>query len=140
MCDMACVYDPACSLAEPIKGRLFTKLLLYCWQREYDKRPYVNFQFRRVDFEERLNRRYHCIRDFRIIVNFLLQCCQRSVSIWSVGLSNWDPRLLQDFVRSLQPVWQIELKLMRLPYEFFVMLRLKAQFMKVKELSLEGKC
>ncbi|TDG51748.1 hypothetical protein AWZ03_001808 [Drosophila navojoa] len=138
MCDMVCTYDPACPPAARIKGRLFTVLLLYCWQREYDKRPYENFQFRRLDFEERMNRRYHCIRDFRTIVNFLLQCQMHSVSIWSVGLSNWDARLLQDFVLSLQFVRQIELKLMRLPHEFFVMLRLKAPKMKLKELSLEG--
>ncbi|SPP74444.1 protein NLRC3 [Drosophila guanche] len=141
MCDIGlpCGYDPGrCMDAPREKRRLFTILLLYCWQREYDKRPFMKFQFRRLDFEERLGRRYHCIRDFRIIVNFLLRRPLQEVSIWSVVVSNWDAKLLQEFARSLIPVWKIELKLMQLPTEFFVMLRLNAAQMQVSELNLEG--
>ncbi|BFG04399.1 uncharacterized protein DMAD_03381 [Drosophila madeirensis] len=141
MCDIGlpCGYDPSrCMDAPTEKRRLFTILLLYCWQREYDKRPYMKFQFRRLDFEERLGRSYHCIRDFRIIVNFLLRRPLQEVSIWSVVVSHWDAKLLQEFARSLIPVWKIELKLMQLPTEFFVMLRLNAAQMHVSELNLEG--
>ncbi|ALC40786.1 CG8197 [Drosophila busckii] len=139
MCDLPCVYNANnCLEGTPIKGRTFNILLLYCWQREYDKRPYKHFQFRRLDFEERMNRRYHCLRDFRTIVNFLLQRRLHSVSISSVVVSNWNARMLQDFVRSLLSVPKVELKLMRLPHEFFVMLRLKVRQMKLRELSLEA--
>ncbi|XP_017150734.1 leucine-rich repeat-containing protein 34 [Drosophila miranda] len=141
MCDVGlpCVYDPGqCTAPVTVKPRLFTIMLLHCWQREYDKRPYRKFQFRRLDFEERIGRRYHCIRDFRIIVNFLLRRSLLEVSIWSVVVSNWDAKLLQEFALSLIRVWKIELKLMQLPTEFFVMLRLNAAKMEVVELSLEG--
>ncbi|XP_064542932.1 leucine-rich repeat-containing protein 34 [Drosophila montana] len=139
MCDIPCVHD-ATKCQEPtiIKGRTFPVLLLYCWHREYDKRPYEHFQFRRLDFEERMNRGYHCIRDFRTIVNYLQQRRLKSVFISSVVVSIWDARLVQDFVRSLQNVPKIELKLMRLPVEFFVMMRLNVQKMKLRQLSLEG--
>ncbi|XP_017044379.1 leucine-rich repeat-containing protein 34 [Drosophila ficusphila] len=134
-----CEYDPkACPSPPPQKSRLFTILLLYCWQREYDKRPYRAFQFSRLKFEERMGRKFHCIRDFRIIVNYLLRRPQLSVSITGVVVSNWDPGLLKDFVRALIPVWYVELKLMRFPNEFFVMLCLNAAKMNVSHLSLEG--
>lgn len=140
MCELNCEYDQSCSeWPEPLKPRLFTVLLLHCWQREYDKRPYQNFQFRRLEFQERMNRKYHCIKDLRVIVNFLLQNLLTSVSITAIFLSAWDPHLLKQFARSLIPVSKIELKLMLcLPREFFVMLRLNADKMVVKELSFEG--
>ncbi|KAH8407468.1 hypothetical protein KR222_001698 [Zaprionus bogoriensis] len=139
MCERLCDYDIACSAElPPVKGRVLTVLLLYCWQREYDKRPYRSFQFRKLEFEERMKRNYHCIRDLHVIVNFLLQRQLLSVSIWSIPVSNWDVSLLKDFVKSLLPVPRIELKLMRLPEEFFVLLRLKAKEMQVSDLSLEG--
>lgn len=140
MCEPNCQYNAACSVPEePYKRRLFTVLLLYCWQREYDKRPYKDFQFRRLDFEERMRRQYHVTRDLRIITKFLHQRPQHSVSISAIFVSNLDAHLLQDFAKSLLPVSKIELKFMQLPLEFFVMLRLNADKMQVKELSLEGK-
>lgn len=140
MCELISEYDQSCShWAEPPKPRRFTVLLLYCWQREYDKRPYENFQFRRLEFQERMNRKYHCIKDLRVIVKFLLQKVLTSVSITAIFLSAWDAHLLKEFARSLIPVTKIELKLMLwLPKEFFVMLRLNADKMVVKELSFEG--
>ncbi|KAH8401004.1 hypothetical protein KR009_002363 [Drosophila setifemur] len=141
MCDIVlpCAYNPKeCPAPLPPKSRLFTILLLYCWQREYDHRPYRRFQFRRLEFEERIGRLYHCIRDFRIIVNYLLRRPQLSVSISSVVVSSWDAGLLKEFARALIPCWYIELKLMRLPHEFFVMLRLNVARMDVSQLSLEG--
>lgn len=141
MCEANCQYNFACSApAEPYKGRLFTVLLLYCWQREYDKRPYKDFQFRRLEFEERMHRKYHVTRDLRIITKFLHQRPQHSVSISSIFVGNLDSQLLKEFAKSLLPVSKIELKFMRLPLEFFVMLRLNADKMQLKELSLEGKC
>lgn len=140
MCDLNCEYDQTCSHWEPPpKPPLFTVLLLYCWQREYDKRPYVNFQFSRLEFQERMHRKYHCIHDLRVIVRFLLQAKLTSVSITAIVVSAWDAHLLKEFARSLIPVAKIELKLMLLlPREFFVMLRLNAEKMVVKELSFEG--
>ncbi|XP_030387526.1 uncharacterized protein LOC115634108 [Scaptodrosophila lebanonensis] len=139
MCDMPCDYDPCCCLAPPpVKGRLFTIMLLYCWQTEYDKRPYRHFRFSRLDFEERMNRKYHCIRDFRTVVNFMLRRHLFSASISSTVVSNWDVTLLRDFVRSLIPLHKIELRLMQLPREFFVMLRLNVRKMMVVDLNLEG--
>ncbi|XP_017003943.2 leucine-rich repeat-containing protein 34 [Drosophila takahashii] len=141
MCELVlpCEYNPkACPRPLPEKSRLFTILLLYCWQREYDERPYRQFQFKRLLFEERIGRKYHCIRDFRIIVNYLLRRHQLSVKISSLVVSNWDAGLLKDFARSLIPVWYIDLNLMRFPHEFFVMLRLNAKKMNVSQLSLEG--
>ncbi|EDV59432.1 uncharacterized protein LOC6541072 [Drosophila erecta] len=141
MCDVVlpCEYNPkACPRPAAEKSRLFTILLLYCWQREYDKRPYRQFEFKRLVFEERIGRKYHCIRDFRIIVNYLQRRPQLAVKMSSLVVSNWDARLLKDFVRSLIPVWYIDLNLMRFPHEFFVMLRLNAAKMNVSQLSLEG--
>ncbi|XP_002068841.2 dynein regulatory complex subunit 5 [Drosophila willistoni] len=142
MCDVGlpCDYDPcSCPKPPPVPGRKFTTLLLHCWQREYDKRPYKNFQFRRLDFEERMNRKYHCLRDFRVIVRYLTECHKmHSVSISSIVISNWETRIMREFVRALRKVMQIELKLMKLPYEFFVMMRLSASVWKVTHLSLEG--
>ncbi|XP_017093424.2 leucine-rich repeat-containing protein 34 [Drosophila bipectinata] len=140
MCEVVlpCNYNPVACPSVPSKGRLFTILMLYCWQREYDKRPYKHFQFKILDFEKRIGRRYHCIRDLGLIVNYLLQRPQISVSITGVPVSNWDSHLLKEFAHSLIPAWYIELKLMRLPLEFFVMLRLNASHMDVCMLSLEG--
>ncbi|XP_060653587.1 leucine-rich repeat-containing protein 34 [Drosophila nasuta] len=136
---LPCKYAPNSNVEESIiKGRLLSTLLLECWQREYDKRPYTNFRFRRLDFEERLKRRYHCLGDFRVIVKFLFKYELSSVSIWSIFISKADPHLLRDFVHTLLHVPRIELKLMHLPEEFFVMLRLNANKMKVGTLSLEG--
>jgi len=142
MCEVVlpCEYNPlACPRPSPEKSRLFTILLLYCWQREYDERPYRQFQFNRLQFEERIGRKYHCIRDFRIIVNYLLRRPQLSVKMSGLNVSNWDAGLLKDFARSLIPVWYIDLNLMHFPHEFFVMLRLNANKMNVSQLSLEGK-
>ncbi|XP_016971236.2 leucine-rich repeat-containing protein 34 [Drosophila rhopaloa] len=141
MCDviLPCEYNPKeCPSTSPEKSRLFTILLLYCWQNEYDKRPYQQFQFKKLEFEDRIGRKYHCIRDFRVIVNYLLQRHQLAVKITGLVVSNWDARLLKDFARSLIPVWYIELTLMRFPHEFFVMMRLNALKMDVSQLSLEG--
>ncbi|XP_017126350.1 leucine-rich repeat-containing protein 34 [Drosophila elegans] len=141
MCEVVlpCEYNPKeCPSPLPEKSRLFTKLLLYCWQREYDKRPYQQFQFKRLEFEERIGRKYHCVRDFRVIVNYLLRRHQLAVKFSGVNVSNWDAGLLKDFARSLIPVWYIELNMMRLPHEFFVMLRLNAKKMDVSQLNLEG--
>ncbi|KAH8297140.1 hypothetical protein KR044_005327 [Drosophila immigrans] len=139
MCELPCHYAPGFNDQKlMIRGRKLSILLLQCWQREYDKRPYANFQFRRLDFEERLNRRYHCLEDFRVIVHFLLKRSFSSVSIWSIVVSKSEPHLLRDFANSLLNVPRIELKLMHLPEEFFVLLRQNATKMKVVSLSLEG--
>ncbi|XP_034478014.1 leucine-rich repeat-containing protein 34 [Drosophila innubila] len=139
MCEQLCGNDLSCSLnLPPIKGRPFPVLLLSCWQREYDVRPYNKFKFSRLDFEERMNRNFRCISDLHTIVKFMLQRRLLSVSISGVVVSNRDAGLLQSFVRSLSSVSKIELKLMRLPYEFFVMLRLNVHKMKLCELSLKG--
>ncbi|KAH8320417.1 hypothetical protein KR067_002812 [Drosophila pandora] len=140
MCEVVlpCNYNPLDCPSSPPKSRLFSILMLYCWQREYDKRPYNHFQFKILDFEERIGRRYHCIRDFGLIVNYLLKRPQISVSITGVPISNWDSHLLKKFAHSLIPAWYIELKLCRLPLEFFVMMRLNASSMDVCSLSLEG--
>ncbi|KAL7737403.1 hypothetical protein ACLKA6_013005 [Drosophila palustris] len=139
MCEHPCGKDLSCSLdAKPVKDRPFPILLLSCWQREYDERPYNKFKFSRLDFEERMNRRYRCISDFHTIVKFMSQRRLLSVSISSIVVSNRDAGLLQKFVRSLLTVPRIELKLMRLPHEFFVMLRLNVHKMKTSELSLTG--
>lgn len=140
MCEPNCEYNEAFSApAKPFKARLFTPLLLYCWQREYDKRPYKNFQFRRLKFEERMQRRYHSTRDLRIITKYLLEKSQHSVLISGVFLSSLDSQLLKEFARSLLPVSTIELKLMRITIEFYSMMCLNAAKMQVKELNLEGK-
>ncbi|KAI8036943.1 hypothetical protein M5D96_010259, partial [Drosophila gunungcola] len=129
--DLPCEYNPKeCPTPSPEKSRLFTNLLLCCWQREYDKRPYQQFQFKRLEFEDRIGRKYNCVRDFRRH--------QLAVKFSGVNVSNWDAGLLKDFARSLIPVWYIELNLMRLPHEFFVMLRLNAKKMDVSQLNLEG--
>ncbi|KAH8253173.1 hypothetical protein KR032_003961 [Drosophila birchii] len=139
MCEvlLPCNYQPKLCL-DGGKSPLFTILLLRCWQREYDKRPFHDFQFKRLEFEERMRRKYHCIRDFRVIVNYLLSRQQHSVTITGVVVSNWDANLLKDFVRSLLPLSAIHLNLMRLPTEFFAMLCLNANKMDVMELCLDG--
>ncbi|KAH8285423.1 hypothetical protein KR054_008988 [Drosophila jambulina] len=139
MCEvqLPCIYQPKESLEEG-KSPLFTVLLLSSWQREYDKRPYRDFRFRRLEFEERMRRKYHCIRDFRVIVNYLLSRRLRSVTITGAVVSNWDAHLLKDFVRSLTSLSAIHLNLMRLPTEFFAMLCLNAKKMDVMELCLDG--
>ncbi|XP_017066018.1 leucine-rich repeat-containing protein 34 isoform X2 [Drosophila eugracilis] len=141
MCEviLPCEYNPKeCPSLPKEKPRLFTNLLLYCWQREYDKRPYRQFQFKRLEFEERIGRKYHCIRDLRVIVNYLLRRPQLSVNISSLVVSNWDAGLLKDFIRALIPVWYIDLTLMNFPHEFFVMMRLNAGKLNVSHLSLQG--
>jgi len=141
MCEHPCGTELlSCSESPALKVRPLSILLLSCWQREYDVRPYDKFKFSRLDFEERMNRRYHYIEDFYAIVNFMLQRRFLSVSISAVVVSNCDAHLLQRFVRSLLPVARIELKLMQLPHEFFVMLCLNVHKMKVSELSFNGKC
>lgn len=140
MCEQLCGNDLHCGVdIPPVKGRSFPVLLLSCWQREYDVRPYNKFRFSRLDFEERMNRSYRCLKDLHTIVKFMLQRRLLSVSISGIVVSNRDAKLLRNFVLSLSTVPKIELKLMRLPYEFFVMLRLKAYKMKLCELSLMGK-
>ncbi|KAH8258094.1 hypothetical protein KR038_005686 [Drosophila bunnanda] len=139
MCEIVlpCIYQPKESFDER-KTPLFTVLLLRCWQREYDQRPYRHFRFKRLEFEDRMRRKYHCIRDFRVIANYLLSRRLRSVTITGVVVSNWDANLLKDFARSLFPLTSIHLKLMRLPSEFFAMLCLNAKKMDVMELCLDG--
>ncbi|KAH8314541.1 hypothetical protein KR059_011992 [Drosophila kikkawai] len=139
MCEvlLPCTYQPKESLDDG-HTPLFTTLLLRCWQREYDQRPYRDFRFKRLEFEERMRRKFHCVRDFRVIVNYLLSRRLRSVTITGVVVSNWDANLLKDFVRSLIPLSSIHLNLMRLPSEFFAMLCLNAKKMDVMELCLDG--
>ncbi|KAH8355695.1 hypothetical protein KR200_005305 [Drosophila serrata] len=139
MCEilLPCNYQPKESLDDR-KSPLFTLLLLRSWQREYDQRPYKHFQFKRLEFEDRMRRKYHCIRDFRVIVNYLLSQRMRSATITGVVVSNWDAILLKDFVRSLNPLSSIHLNLMQLPSEFFAMLCLNAKNMDVMELCLDG--
>lgn len=114
-------------------------LLLDCWQREYDKRPYRHFKFERLKFEERLGRDYDPKEDFPVIVLFLTKRALCSVKIVGLTISNENISQIDDFVRTLLALQRVELKLMDLPIEFFQLLAFKSQNMKIIDLSLEGK-
>ncbi|KAI8128434.1 hypothetical protein FF38_10020 [Lucilia cuprina] len=120
------------------KFRPLTLLLLDCWQREYDKRPYRNFKFERIQFEERLERNYDSKQDFTTIVLFLKKRSLYSIKLVGLTLHQQPVRIIYDFVEALQKLKRIELKLMELPLEFFQILDYNAELMKLKELSLEG--
>ncbi|XP_037824317.1 uncharacterized protein LOC119612579 [Lucilia sericata] len=133
MCDYPC--------SNPVIEKKFhplTLLLLDCWQREYDKRPYRYFKFERLKFEERFKRNYDPKQDFTIIVLFLKKRSIYSIKLVGLALKQHPVSMIYDFVESFQKLRRIELKLMELPLEFFQILDYNAELMKLKELSLEG--
>ncbi|XP_067633806.1 protein CARMIL [Eurosta solidaginis] len=131
-------YKPCASSFYKKPRRLLTTLLLDCWQREYDKRPYRNFRFSLIDFEGRMQRKFHSVYDFAIIVAFLQKRVMCTVRITGIDLSPDEHEILYSFVDSLLKVRRIELRLMNLPSRFFDLLGDRVEIMKVKELILEG--
>uniref|UniRef100_A0A1A9WK08 Uncharacterized protein n=1 Tax=Glossina brevipalpis TaxID=37001 RepID=A0A1A9WK08_9MUSC len=131
MCDynISCYYE---SPAEEFRG--LSVLMLDCWQREYDKRPYRHFRFVRLDFEERFKREYYPTKDFPHIVYFMQW--RRLSSVQLVGFRIYT--MLDGFVEALTNLKRIELKLMDLPLLFFQLFRDKINNIHVEELSLEG--
>ncbi|KAM7344417.1 NACHT, LRR and PYD domains-containing protein 9C [Cochliomyia hominivorax] len=133
MCEYPCVTP------EPeIKFRKLTLVLLDCWQREYDKRPYRSFQFQRLMFEERFNRNFDPQQDFPIIVQFLKERSLCSVKLVGFRVLFSDYSIIEDFVKALQKFKSVELKLMELPSHFFKIMAQNVKRMRIKELSLEG--
>ncbi|XP_011213066.1 protein NLRC3 isoform X1 [Bactrocera dorsalis] len=124
--------------SEKISNRPFTRLLLDCWQREYDKRPYRKFRFNLLEFEERLRRKFHPVYDFLVIVSFLKKRALCTVRLTGIHLLPYEHDVLQSFIESLVTVCRIELRLMQLPTRFFELLGDRAAHMNVKELILEG--
>ncbi|CAD6998649.1 unnamed protein product [Ceratitis capitata] len=119
-------------------GRPLTSLLLDCWQREYDKRPYRMFRFNIVDFEERMQRKFHAVYDFLIIVSFLKKRPLCTARLTGIHLLPYEHEVIHSFVESLAKIRRIELRLMHLPTIFFEQLGNKFALMNVKELILEG--
>ncbi|XP_073846879.1 uncharacterized protein [Musca autumnalis] len=130
---------PCYETPSPQKYRHLSLLLLDCWQREYDSRPYRNFIFERLMFEERIQRLYDPVRDFATIVRFI-ETRSQLLSIKIVGLEivSYEIELLQKFVESFSNLRSIQLKLMILPTEFFALLAKTVDQMSVEELVLEG--
>ncbi|XP_065370441.1 uncharacterized protein LOC135962442 [Calliphora vicina] len=131
--------DYPCSISIPKKKfRKLTMLLLDCWQREYDKRPYRNFKFERLKYEDRLDRNYDPEQDFVTIILFLRKRFLRSIKLVALNVMHQQNAIINEFVESLQKIRHIELKLMNLPAEFFQSLANNVEQMKMVELSLEG--
>ncbi|XP_011194609.1 protein NLRC3 [Zeugodacus cucurbitae] len=118
--------------------RPFTLLLLDCWQREYDRRPYRNFRFNLLEFENRLRRKFHPVYDFLVVVSFLKRRTLCTVRLTGIHLLPYEHDVLLSFIESLVPVSRIELRLMQLPTRFFELLQNRGARMKVKDLILEG--
>ena len=133
MCEYPCVVP----VIEK-KFRYLTLILLDCWQREYDKRPYRCFKFERLMFEERFKRKYHFIKDFPVIVEFLQKRYLNSMKLVGLDLTTYMLQTLYDFAESLKRYKFIELKLMNLPTTFFEVMANNVDHMKLTELSLEG--
>uniref|UniRef100_A0A1B0GCD9 Uncharacterized protein n=1 Tax=Glossina morsitans morsitans TaxID=37546 RepID=A0A1B0GCD9_GLOMM len=128
-CNIPCYREP------PRKEfRALSVLMLDCWQREYDKRPYRNFRFDRLHFEERFERKYYPTRDFPHIVYFMQW--RRLSSVKLVGFRVFT--MLDCFVEALTNLKRIELKLMDLPLLFFQLFRDNIHNIHVEELILEG--
>ncbi|XP_075166856.1 uncharacterized protein LOC142238977 [Haematobia irritans] len=132
-CHRPCFDDPPSH-----KYRHLSVLLLDCWQREYDKRPYRNFIFDRLDFVDRLKRPYDNVCDFATIIEFIKTRNLTSIQLKGLQIMTNREDLLYDFVENLAKLRKIILKLMQLPSEFFWCLETKVDIMKVKELTLEG--
>uniref|UniRef100_A0A1A9VTA9 Uncharacterized protein n=1 Tax=Glossina austeni TaxID=7395 RepID=A0A1A9VTA9_GLOAU len=129
-CNTPCYREPP-----PKEFRALSVLMLDCWQREYDKRPYRNFRFDRLHFEERFERKYNPTRDFPHIVYFMQW--RRLSSVKLVGFRVFT--MLDGFVEALTNLKSIELKLMDLPLLFFQLFRDNIHNIHVEELILEGK-
>lgn len=128
-----CHYRPRFKLS-PKKNRELTVLLLDCWQREYDRRPYKHFRFDRLSMEERLHRNYNPCKDFPIIVQFLQKNILTSAQIVGIKvISN-----VEEFVAALINVSRVALRLMSLPLSFYVNLERIIEFSHIKFLSFEG--
>ncbi|XP_037897306.1 uncharacterized protein LOC119642281 [Glossina fuscipes] len=128
-CNISCYREPP-----PKEFRGLSVLMLDCWQREYDKRPYRNFRFDRLHFEERFERKYYPTRDFPYIVYFMQW--RRLSSVKLVGFRVFT--MLDGFVEALTNLKRIELKLMDLPLLFFQLFRDNVHNIHVEELILEG--
>lgn len=67
---MECDICADIALKEARLSRKLTKLMLDCWQREYDRRPYVNLVFHGKIFEKKFHRKMTA-DDFLTILTFL---------------------------------------------------------------------
>ncbi|XP_053964938.1 uncharacterized protein LOC128867593 [Anastrepha ludens] len=135
MCE---IYKRCPQPVERKSKRLLTCLLLDCWQREYDQRPYRNFRFDALDFEERMHRKFHPVYDFMVIVRFLKERTLCTARLTGFNLLPYEHEVLQSFTESLTNLRRIEFRLIYLPTRFFELLRDRVALMSVKELILEG--
>lgn len=129
-----CRYRPHLR-SPPCKPRDLTVLLLDCWQREYDVRPYKHFRFDRHDMEQRLNRKFISCRDFPRIVEFLQKNSSISAQITSISIQ----KNIEEFVAALITVQRVALRRCNIPLSFFDYLENIIEFSHIKFLSLEGK-
>lgn len=134
MCEYPCVVP-----LTKEKFRPLTLILLDCWQREYDKRPYRHFQFERLMLEQRIERKYNFMQDFPIIVLFLQKRHLNSLKLVGLDLTTYMLKNFYDFMETLKRFKFIELKQMNLPTLFFQLLAVNVDHMNLTELSLEGK-
>lgn len=128
-CYCPCYYEPPAK-----KWRKLSVLLLECWQREYDQRPYYNFKFDRMDMESRLERSFSFLKDFPIIVDFLLK--KPLISCQIVGIQA--VTALENFTLALLNIRYIKLNLLYVPNTFFKLLENNVHKMRITNLSLEG--
>ncbi|XP_037951175.1 leucine-rich repeat-containing protein 34 [Teleopsis dalmanni] len=126
-----------CYVTPPTPFKHLTILLLDCWQREYDKRPYRHFRFSRLEFEEKMNRTFLFYLDFKVIVKFIDLRILKSVVLRGVFVIG-EPDIVATFLKVLRPVKRIELLLMHLPDLFFKILGECGLVMSATNLILDG--
>lgn len=134
-----CDHEVPCFHETPLQEfRPLTLLMLDCWQREYDKRPYRNFTLDRLQFEQRMQRLYDPVRDLVTIVEFINKRSLLSLKLVGLQIVPQTCELIQQFIVSLSNLQEIVLKYVGLPNEFFVLLESNVDKMKVKVLVLKG--
>lgn len=128
-----CQYRPRLK-SPPSKPRELSVLMLDCWQREYDHRPYRHFRFDCLTMQNRLRRNYNPCKDFPKIVQFLQKNKLTSVQIVGIKVvAN-----VEEFVAAINNVSRVALRLMNLPLSFYTNLERIIQFSHIKFLNLEG--
>ncbi|XP_055837701.1 uncharacterized protein LOC129906089 [Episyrphus balteatus] len=111
-------------------------LILDCWQREYDKRTYENFQINKKFFEERMKRIF-TEQDWFVLIDYLMKRKPKSVQICNIEIPDFkNVTLLENLIKGFKNAETIQLKNVSLSTSFLFGLQKNINSLKFKHLDL----
>lgn len=137
-CERRPVKRCQCPAHNPAASKKLTELILDCWQREYDVRPFGNLVIHRKFFEERL---HHCFgkKDMEVLLAFLAKRKILNLELLYISLP-LDAEMAEVFIDRLRGVTWLSLVNVDLPAKLIELLAGRVEELQIKLLRLTGNC